>query len=754
MTDRDRVAGSDRLAALLRFSIERPRTTLGVWLLIAAVAIAGVSQLRFDTTTASVLDRSDSRWSFYERSMGLFGGDEVLVVALEADDPFDPSAIAEVSRLTAVLEGIAGVRRVDSIATVPVVRVDSEGVLRLDPAVPEQSSISQDDARAIERILLNDRIAPRSLVSADGRVFGLNILIESNADDLEFDVVQQAARAVAGKRAWLSGVPVFRTGVNSRTRAQLLMFVPAVLGLVGVLIRVTLGSSRAVVAAFLASGLGNCVTFGVMGVMGKALSISTIILPSILFALGSAYVMHLLSEARGVAKADALSSLVLKYARPIALSGLTEVLGFLSLTATRIEVIRDLGTFGAIGVLAILAATLTAVPAFLRLAPLPQGDSRIDLWLTTRGPKLLVALVAARQGRILVLWLTCFAVLGAGILRLEIETDATRWFPHGSPIRDAYDSIRLRLSGISPMNIVVTSDDGGSVVTPEVIRAVDALSTHLQGLPHVGKVLSVADPLRQLHGAFSGSGTQPLPNNRATIEQYLLLLDSVEYLSDVITRDRTAGNILLRVNNNGSRELLSIAEEASRWWRNSGPVGFSATPTGIMYEFARAQEEITWGQLRGFGIALVPIALALLLVFRKPAVLIVALVPNVAPLVMMYGLMGIAGVPLDAVAVGLGSAALGIAVDDTVHLIYRFREAREAGLGAEQALERSLSSVVAAVVYTSIATGIGFSVLLLSSFAVTQTVGAVMSGIVGVCLLADLTLLPPLLLTLARRGRL
>jgi hypothetical protein len=285
------------------------------------------------------------------------------------------------------------------------------------------------------------------------------------------------------------------------------------------------------------------------------------------------------------------------------------------------------------------------------------------------------------------------------------------------------------------------------VTEPAVLGAVDALTAHLAAQPEVGKALSVADPLRQLHGGFLDDASQPLPEGTALVEQYLLLLESVEQLEDLITGDRRAANILVRADDNGSAHLLAIADKVEAWWSEHGPPGFRATTTGIMYEFGRSTDEVSLGQIRGLLFALAAVGAVLFAIYRQAPLALVALLPNAVPVVMIFGTMGLLGIPLDAGTVLIGSFALGVAVDDTIHVVSAFHA--EAGqVPVREALERGLRRVLPALVYTTVTISLGFAVLALSHFSFTRNVGVLTAGVMGICLLADLTLLPALLLRL------
>ncbi len=734
------------LGWLVRQSTERARTVLGAWLFLCALASAGIAQLEFDPTTESILAQEGPAWSFYRDSIAMYGGDEILVVALESERPWDPALLARVAALSAELARVHGVRRVDSLATVPVIRTDADGDLHLDPSVPEAAQPDDLALAIVPELLARDRLAPRSLVSTDGRVMAINLLLEGDLGHEIEAIIDRVRAAIAGGPAWVSGVPIFRTESNRQSESEILFFVPLTIAAVGALLYAAFRSRRSVAVSLAASGLGTLLMLGAMGATHTPLTFSTIILPPLLLALGSAYTIHVLAATGGCRSRAELAEHMREVARPVALSGLTTAIGFLGVALVRIEAIRDLGVFGAVGTFAVAAAALTVVPAALSLLPLDAPEPRLHRAIGERWALALVGFVARRRRAVLATWGVGIAVLGLGLPRISVETDATRWFPRGSEVRDSYEAIRERLSGISPMNVVITSEDGASLAEPRAIEAIDGLAGALAGRSDVGKVISIADPLRQIHAAFAGVPDAGVPQDTALIEQYLLLLASVDRISDVLREDHASANVLLRVDDNSSDNLLDVARSAEGWWREHGPPGTSARTTGIMFEFARAEDEIALGQIRGLAASLLVAGALALVIFRSLRVAALAMVPDAVPLVLTFGFMGLAGIPLDAATVVVGCLALGIAVDDTIHLLSGFTEHPEHRVDPKRALVDTFRRVLAPMLLTTLTIAIGFGVLGLSDFAVTRNFGLLTAATVGVALLADLTLLPALLL--------
>lgn len=723
---------------LVQVAVRYPFRVLLVWAAILFLGAFGVSRVHIDTTTDSVLDTGGSSWVFYKSSQGRFGGDEIVVVALPGRLPFERQVLKDVERLTRELELVEGVQRVDSLASVPLIRVESDGRLQLSPAIDGSRGV-----KALQGLVAKDRIAPRILISEDGRVAALNVILEREFSQYD-KAVSEIQEIVDMDTAWISGVPVFRREASARTRREVILFVPITVLAIGFLISVAYRSLKMAAIALTVGAAGSWLMTAAMGATGVSLSLVTMILPSIMLALGCAYVMHILSAAHGCSDFLELEDRLRRVALPVLLSCLTTAIGFAAIGTIGIDEVRAVGGFGALGALVLGVASLTLAPAMLTQWCVPFSAQPTLAWegKLVRG---LLKIADKRRRAVFVLWSGALLAAVLGISRIEVVTDATQWFPPGDSVRDQYDSIGGALSGISPVNVVVESRGGRSALEPDVLSAIDGLSAFLGSLDQVGKAISICDPLRQIHGGFLEDESMPLPIGGGEAEQYLVLLESVDQVADLIAEDRQSANILLRVNDNGSEAILDVEESAAGWWAKNGPRDFEIRTTGIMYEFARAQDEISFGQIRGLLLALGVIGIVIFLALRDLPLAVVSMVPNLVPTVMVFGVMGWAGIPLDAGTVIVGSLSLGVAVDDTVHLVSRFHEDMRGGADPVQSLEGALAAVIHPIVLTTVVLVVGFGLIGLSGFVLTRNLGLLLAGVASVCLLADLILLPALL---------
>lgn len=730
---------------LLRFASRHAGVVAAVWLGLGAIATIGVLRLEIETSTASVLDRTDDRWKFYRESLSRFGGDEVIVLALRGDSAYDKKVLGRLAAISRRLEAVSGVRRVDSLATVPLIRVSEGGVVDLSPAIGSGTLPDGEDWAKLKRQIARDRIAPGTLISDDGLVAGVNVFLRDGLHGEYERVVEEIERVAEEADAAISGVPVFRVETNRRTFREIATFVPLTIGTIVILLYAVFRDARMTLVPLATACAGTWILAGIMGLAGVPFTLTTMILPSVLLALGCAYVMHMLVAVTDRCQGERVEEKLVELSTPIALSGLTTALGLGAMYALRIDSIRYVALFGAIGVGVSVLAALTVAPALLCSLKSRDVQTGWPSWVGSRGSRVLWRL-GERWPRTIVLgWLVALLGVGYGVSRVVVETDVTSWFQEETWVRRSYETIRHALAGISPMNVVIEAPAGGAISRPDVIRAIAGLDRFLEERLDVGETLSVADPILAIHRGFYGGEVAGVPPSQELIDQYLLLLESVPQLGDLITEDRQYANVMIRSDGNGSQHLLETAAAAERWWEENGPEGFRAQTTGIMFEFARAGHEIAWGQVRGLGIAFGAIAIVLLAIFRSPLVAVVAMVPNAIPVAAAFGIMGLAGVRLDAGTVLIGNLALGIAVDDTIHLVTAYQRELDAGGRRDAAVRTALRSVLPAVVLTTVIVGLGFLVLGLSEFTFVANLGIVTAGVMGLCLAADVNLLPVLL---------
>jgi predicted RND superfamily exporter protein len=356
----------------------------------------------------------------------------------------------------------------------------------------------------------------------------------------------------------------------------------------------------------------------------------------------------------------------------------------------------------------------------------------------------------ARHARSILLVAAGVAAAGSwGLRRLAVDQDPYQWFPAGSAVARSTALIDADVGGIVPLAVVLESPDG--VYDPALFRAADAVAGWVRAEPEVRSAVSPADHLRLTHAAFAERAGDGLPGTRALTAQYLLLFDASDpqTLAPLVNESSRRVQVLVRLAHApGSRQRAFVERlEAALPRLAPAPLGARVTGTGLLR--LETNDALTDGLFRHLLVAALAIAALLAIALRSAGLGALALVPNLAPILFVYGLLGWLGIPLNAATVTTGAAALGNAVDDTVQYLDRYRRRRRAGGTVAESRRQTLEGVGVPMIASDVVLTAGFGVLLLSSFFPVASLGMLGASGMALSLLANLFVLP----VLVGRGR-
>ncbi len=705
--------------------------------LVAAACAAAVPlalRVRVDNRIERWLDTGGRAARDYRTFRERFGSDDFVLLAYAGRPLFEPGSLEAQLEALEVLEGVPGLSKPLGI-----------------PAI-HRDLLGGQDPELLRREILEIPFYRNFLVSPDGSMAGLlaPVVDSEVAPERLVDGVREAGRVLerAGFTVHLVGPPVLNVALDRSSRAEAFRSFPVAFGLsVGVLLAL-FRCLRATGVAVLCAGLGILLTLGAMGAARRPLDMVTSVLPSLLFVLSLAANIHVLSRYRAHrletdGALPAIARALAETARPCVLASVTTAVGFASLGTARMEPVRALGALAAFGLLASLAVNLLLGPVLVAMVDPPGAGPRSAAGFA----RLARAVAGPRGGRRIAVLAAGFALLlGLGLARLRVESDPLTFLPASSPTVRDYEEVARRLTGFYTLELMVETPGGW--LDPAKWPALDAVARQLEARPDVARVLSPLDLLRLHHHWSRGPGpeTFALPATAGAARE--LLEDFGGGVGDLrlAASDGSAVRLAALVRVMPSDRFREI-EKAARRALAALPDPWSGTPTGIVLRLVEAQLGLVRTQVESFGIAFGLIFLCIGLGLRSLRLTVVSVPPNLLPILAALGAMGFAAIRLDAATVMVASVALGIAVDDTVHLLEAWRSEREAP--PDVALERALVRVGPAMVVTTATACIGFGALLVSSFLPIRWFGALSALAMAVALAADVLLAPVLALRLA-----
>lgn len=749
---------------LLRLVAGHPRLLLAIVLALTLGAVSGLFDWRtgdfrahVQTDVHAILPSSGPEREAYERFLERFGSDDDVFVALVVDDVFTPENLARLRRMTEGLAALSGVERVTSLANAPGVQFEG-GRVSVRPLLDGAPDRAGADLAALRAAVLASPLHSGTLVSADGRAAVLVVRPEAMTEreflarDLDRAIEQVARRDADGAEVLVAGAPVVRAVTARMLIRDLSLAAPGTFLFMALVAALTFRTLRGVLLPTLSIALAQIWTVGLLSWSGRSLNLVTCIVPPLINTVGFAYAIHVVAEheavvreRRGAAGSEAVEAALRRVGFPVFLCALTTALGCLSLCTNPLPIIREFGVVCAVGVAAALLASMTVAPALLALLP-PHAGAAEDAG--NRGLERAAVRLARFDVRhryaIVAATAAIAALCAAAIPRIEVSTSLVSNFRAGSEQRRTMDAFDRLTAGSMNLRVVVEADARDAFKEPENLQALEGLQRWLESQAEIGDTTSIADHVRSVHRAFRGGAEEALvvPDSRRLVAQYLFFLWS-DSLGELVDSRFSAAAVVVQapyLDSGKLSELLSRIEGRLR----SLPAPLRGHVTGDTALVVRSIDEIAVGQAISLATASILIVAILVLYFRSVRLALLALVPNVLPVLVFFGALGVLGIPLNITTSLIATIVLGVAVDDTLHYLVRYEWITRAFRDAERGAVEALRIVARPVSSTNLALILGFLVLLVSELRHQVDFGMLAAGTLAFGWLMDFTLTPAL----------
>ena len=718
--------------------VRHHRIVLGV---VAVVTIASIvllvrPGLRQDYRLEAFVARDDESYRTYRHFMEEFTSNEVAIIAVQTDDALSPESTAIARSLLDQVRPLPAVEKAQALAALPGWALKVAG----------------------DR-LAQHRLVQDNLLSRDGRTTAILLHMQGEGQDATGrrqtaarlrEIVADARRRHPNANIIVAGPYVTLIDMYRYVDRDLLVFSVAAFVLVGLTLWAVFRRPGPMAFAIGVGIVATLTTLGAAIAFGFATSLITQMIVILVMVLSVANCVHLAvageetaEAAVGQAEAAPQSQATTTLRRmlwPCAGVMFTTAAGFAAVCISTISPVRNLGVLMVCGLAVSLVASLTAS---VLVTGLPRHAQ------TGRPPRLPQVLVSlglwtARHRTAVMLAFTVAGLISlAAIGRLRLESDFVKNFRPESEVRTSYEFIESNLSPVGSMEIVVRAK-AGSILKPENLqRARELGDAIVASHAPVRKAMSLAD-LTTLLAPNLPLSTEEL-ELRLTAARGLL---GEEFERSFLNADRTAMRINLRVVEGiDVDEKLALADEVRRMAEAKFADGFAVEVTGLYFFYAKLVSGLLSDQYRSFALTVPAVFLLMLVVLRSIRVAVVALIVNLLPLLFCLGAMGWAEIPVNMTTTMMLSVTLGIAVDDTLHYLWRFRIELQRTGDYRAALTATNASVGRACVFTTVVVAGGFWILMLSQFLPTAYFG----GLVGFTMLgtlaADLVLLPAMVVT-------
>jgi predicted RND superfamily exporter protein len=347
--------------------------------------------------------------------------------------------------------------------------------------------------------------------------------------------------------------------------------------------------------------------------------------------------------------------------------------------------------------------------------------------------------------------LVAFGLVTAGaaalIPRIAIDTDYLSFFDEDAPVRRDFEAVDRLLAGAVPLYVTFQGAGAGAFRDPEALRAVERVQHAAEAIPGVSRTHSLADVVRVLNRATARDdpAEERVPDSGPAVAELVFLAPKQE-IGRYANADHSRANVVVRTGAVGTAEVRAVGAALLEAVRGAGlPAGVGAEVTGNALLLARSADGIASGQPQSVAIATLTCLVIATIGIRSLRIGLVAMTPNVIPVLLFFGMLGAGVAPLSLPTSLIGCVALGITVDDTVHYLARYKDERGRGAGPVEANRTCARNVGRANLVTSFTLIAGFLVVALSSFATLREFGLLSAATMAMCLAADLLLLPAIL---------
>ena len=778
-------------------------------LALLAIPISHVPQIKMDTSTEGFMHPKDPVLLAYNKFRAQFGRDERIVLAIKSDHIFTLDFLKKLRALHEEIE--EKVPYLDDVTSLYNVRnTRGKGDELITDDLLEPFPTTQAEVDAIKKRAMASHFYKDLLLSSDGKM--TTIVIETDAYSHEgetnsgsvddafdegFDDATSAAsdeshstKPVEARKfltdaenheiiaallkitqkyksddmqIYMAGSPVVNNSLKAQMQADMQKFMRITFLIIIVFLFIMFRRVSAVVYPLLVIVLSLLATVGTMAWSGTAFKLPTQIVPSLLLAVSIGATVHILSIFfdrfnSHKDKKEALIYTLQHSGLAIAMTSVTTAIGVGSFYGSEVAPIADLGIYASLGVMISLFLTLTLLPALLSITKLKpkanKASGKLDMLM-----KKLAVLPIGHYKSIIVASAALVALALFLASKIELSHNPLYWFQPDDFNRVSTETIDKNMNGTVTMEVVVDTKKENGWNDPERLNRLNVLSKKLEAYTdqytHIGKVVSLATIVKETNRALHENKEKfySIPQDANLVSQELLLFENSgsDDLEDVVDSQFSKARITVKLPWTDAVKAHSVLEYVKTESQKAFPHD-SVETTGMIPLLIHTFAGAVHSSVESYTIAFVLITLMMMFILGSVRMGLLSMIPNLVPIILGLLIMRIANIPLDMFTLLIGSIAIGLAVDDTIHFMHNFRRYYLETGDAAKAIEHTFFTTGKAMVITSIVLSLGFYAYMLAHMISVHNFGLLTGSVIIFALLADLLLAPALMMVVAKRG--
>ncbi|MGA0402337.1 MAG: efflux RND transporter permease subunit [Flavobacteriaceae bacterium] len=742
--------------------------------LLTAFFVSQWKHVKFSNEETSVLPTDHPEIIKYTQFTDVFGAeDNAILIAVEGRDLFTANSFNAWNRLSKQLEAAPEIVSVVSLENIEeIVRTGNQ--LEAQAFNPREA-LSDENAKSklyhlFERLPFYENLiydpnsrAIRTIAFMDPDV--VNTKVRSEFILNEFKSLVENFERVSGADAKISGMPYIKTRNAETLKKEMILFVIGALLVTALIFFFFFRSYRATFISMVVVLIGVSWSFGIIGLLGFEITILTALIPPLIIVIGIPNCIFLINKYQQEVKkhgnqARSLIRVISKVGNATLMTNLTTASGFATFIILSSSLLREFGIVASINIIGIFILSLLIIPIIYSYMSLPKNKHLqhlntpwIDLFVKTMEN-------IVREHRITV-YITSVVLLVLsiiGIYQIEITGSRIEDLPKNT---DFYEDILFYekdFNGILPVEILVDTGKENGALSGATLSRVEKLSEEIGENPELSTPLSISNLFKYAKQAYYKGLRKyyQLPTRQE--RNFILdaantaLSSEVDLTSSMVDSENRRIRLSLMMKDVKTSRMEEIEDDLNKSIEKIFPKErYDVALTGKALLYLKGTRYLVNNLVLSLFLAVVLISLLMAYLFRSFQMIIISLVPNLLPLIITAGIMGFIGVPIKPSTILIFSIAFGISVDDTIHFLAKYRqELVQNNWQIKKSVYAALKETGVSMFYTSIVLFFGFSVFMISNYGGTKALGGLISATLLFAMLANLVLLPCLLLSLER----
>jgi len=781
-------------------------------LLFVGAIVSQIPKITIDTSTEGFLHKTDPKLLDYEKFRDQFGREQMLIIALNPPNVFDKDFLERLKNLHYDLKNnLPYLEDITSLINARNTRGEKDELIVED--LLENWPETKEEIEKVRKRVSDNKMYQNMLISED-RTF-TTIIVQTQAysqkgnepDDLEgfdedFDEDVGKEKPASGVRRpkiylteeengefvraaekilkkhnlpdtgiYMAGLPAVSYFLKTTMLKDMRKFMATAVITIGIFLLLLFRRISGVLLPLFIVILSLLSTVGIMAFSGAALKLPTQILPSFILAVGVGDSVHILviffrRFNRTGDKKEAITHALGHSGLAVFMTSLTTASGLMSFSTAAVAPIADLGIFASAGVMLAFIYTVVLLPSLLSIFPLKpkkQSDGRPETALSF-SDRLLTSIgnISIRYPwQILAVSCIILTVAVTGLTRIEFSHNPVKWLPASSAIRISNEKIDEVLKGSTSLEIIIDTGKENGLYDPAILNKLEKSADYMEkeflsNKVSVGKAWSITTVLKEINQALHSNDKNyyTIPQNKELIAQEFLLFENSgsDDLEDFTDSRFSKARFTIKVPFIDAIAFTGFISDVTEYFEQKYPEA-EIKATGMVSLFVRVIASAIMSLRISYIYAIIIITVLMIFLIGRVRIGMLSMIPNIMPIIIMLGIMGWMDIPMDLFTMMVGSIAIGLAVDDTIHFMHNFRRYFEEKGDAGSAVLETLHTTGRAMLVTTCVLSIGFFTFMFADMKNLFNFGMLTGTTIIMALLSDYFIAPSLMILVNRKRK-